>query len=579
MSNDEYSRILLDEYKKYDYLNQHKETQLIKILVSYIKPSFLFKSNILTPIHLGRAVEKENSKDGAITDKDIKWLHENCIGDDDFEENISHVNRRVGFLTGTYWAWKNYEKLGNPDYFGSFGYRRLLGSEFLKKLTEFDLILPNKRNFGSSLKVQFIDNHSNRLFSIMEQALSEIYPEDIKIFKQYFAGKSGFFDEIYIMKKEIFFFFCNWIFPLLFKLLSYDENSFKLSIKDSCKIILYKEMNGDILNNVTNLDKYMQRDIAFIIERLTGLYLYKLSLNKDIRINYQDVIITEKIPLNRTKPMLDNIILGINKYFKPQIINTENSIKFINVVNNYELYSKCVKDNFFIKNIKNIQLIFYDNTKENVRISKRYNDFLNNYDYSSDAWFVFCHQDWQIIDDINVILKTLDKSCIYGPIGSKIETYEDKVIRKLTGFCIEKKINQDDLKITGNYKNEKEITDTFDCQAMIIHSSLVKKYNLRFDENLKWDLYIEDFCINAKLKYKISSYAINICCCHHSNTGWNNIPQSYYDSLKYVNQKYPDKVFAGTVSLIGGKKVVEATKMEILLNKLRQNMELNKTLC
>ena len=52
---------LLDEYKKYDFLN--KEKAKIKILVSYIKPSFLFKSEILTPIHLGRAVEKEISKD------------------------------------------------------------------------------------------------------------------------------------------------------------------------------------------------------------------------------------------------------------------------------------------------------------------------------------------------------------------------------------------------------------------------------------------------------------------------------------------------------------------------------------
>ena len=123
---------LLNEYKKYDYLNQEKNNPLVKIFVSYIKPSFLFKSEILTPIHLGRAVEKENSKDGKITEEDINWLHENCIGDDDFEGNISHVNRRVGFLTGTYWAWKNYEKLGNPEYFGSFGYRRFLQPIFLQ---------------------------------------------------------------------------------------------------------------------------------------------------------------------------------------------------------------------------------------------------------------------------------------------------------------------------------------------------------------------------------------------------------------------------------------------------------------
>ena len=89
---------LLYEYKQYDGINNNKP--LVKILV------------------------RDTSKDGVISDEDIKWLHENCIGDDDFEGNISSVNRRVGLFTGTYWAYKNYEKLGNPVFLGSFGYRK-----------------------------------------------------------------------------------------------------------------------------------------------------------------------------------------------------------------------------------------------------------------------------------------------------------------------------------------------------------------------------------------------------------------------------------------------------------------------
>ena len=48
MSDDEYSRALLDEYKKYDNVNENRTNPLIKILVSYIKPSFLFKSEMMT---------------------------------------------------------------------------------------------------------------------------------------------------------------------------------------------------------------------------------------------------------------------------------------------------------------------------------------------------------------------------------------------------------------------------------------------------------------------------------------------------------------------------------------------------
>jgi hypothetical protein len=45
------------------------------------------------------------------------------IGDDS-GENISHLNRYLNEMTGIYWAWKNYEKMGNPDYFGFMHYRR-----------------------------------------------------------------------------------------------------------------------------------------------------------------------------------------------------------------------------------------------------------------------------------------------------------------------------------------------------------------------------------------------------------------------------------------------------------------------
>ena len=132
-------------YKKYDDLNQNKSS--IKILVSYIKPSFLFKSNILTPIHLGKTVERDSSKDGAQSQSDIEWLHQNCEFNDDFEGGISQYNRRVGFLTGTYWAWKNYEKLGNPDYFGSFGYRRLLNPDFLDDIGGGNMMLFCPKNW------------------------------------------------------------------------------------------------------------------------------------------------------------------------------------------------------------------------------------------------------------------------------------------------------------------------------------------------------------------------------------------------------------------------------------------------
>lgn len=253
-------KILLNEYKKYDYLN--KNTPLVKILVSYIKPAFLFKSEILTPIHLGRVVAKDYSKDGIITDEDLKWLMNKCIGDDDVEGSISHTNRRVGFLTGTYWAWKNYKKLGNPQYFGSFGYRKLLDCNILSKLNKYDLILPNAKQLNvKTNKAIFCDFHCKSLFDSLYSNFKKIHPELLDNFDEYLVCDEGYYDEIYIMKKDLFFEFCEWIFPLLDACLK-DPNCKKVRSDETAMSV----QNFMYLNDL--------RDVAFAMEMYTGFYLY-----------------------------------------------------------------------------------------------------------------------------------------------------------------------------------------------------------------------------------------------------------------------------------------------------------------
>ena len=63
-----------------------------KILVVYHKKTPLYKSDVLVPIHAGRVIAKEKSKDGIISNKDLDWMISNMIGDDT-GDNISKENR------------------------------------------------------------------------------------------------------------------------------------------------------------------------------------------------------------------------------------------------------------------------------------------------------------------------------------------------------------------------------------------------------------------------------------------------------------------------------------------------------
>ena len=290
-----YYGTLLQCYKKYDYLNKNKS--LIKILVSYIQSAFLAKSEILTPIHIGRAVEKESTKYGEITDKDIAWLHENCIGDDDFENNISYLNRRVGFFTGTYWAWKNYEKLGNPEYFGSFGYRRFFFPNFLNDLENYDLILPKKKIFVETIKAQMIKWHGDFAYEAMIDAVKNIIPSEVNDVIDFFDGISSHLLEIYVLKKELFFDYCNWVYKFL-------------------EFFVNKYPNKKITPEI-DIDK---RDIAFLIERLSGYYFYKLTKNTNLK--YKEVYLFEpnfgqiKPIGNENKKILSMLREKVKKDFK-----------------------------------------------------------------------------------------------------------------------------------------------------------------------------------------------------------------------------------------------------------------------
>ena len=331
-------------------------------------------------------------------------------------------------------------------------------------------------------------------------------------------------------------------------------------------INLYKKIKYK-KNFLKEIKEYSESMIAMLLdEDFENIFV---CFKNDI-IAHQKALIDE---LELSQKNFEQYFAYTKKLIKKNLKNKkEDNIYFISVVNNYDLFNHCISQNPYITCCSNIAVIDFDNTKENISIPQRYNSFLDNYDYSEDAWFVFCHCDWELMDDINSVLQNLDKNCIYGPIGSKVVHYKDKTTRIQTGFCYERRRDGSGFRHLGFLKDGVEISDTFDCQCLIVHSSLVKKYNLRFDENLQWDLYAEDFSINAKKIYSVSSYALKLYCCHWS--GYHSYtPASYYESLNYLLKKYPNDVYGGTVSFIGGKEIKKMGQKEELLFRLRSNIQ------
>lgn len=250
----------------------------IKLLICYHKKAPLFKDDILTPIHVGRVNAEKRLDHGS---ENYKWLKENMIGDDT-GDNISDLNDSYNEMTALYWAWKNYDKLGNPDYIGLMHYRRHFVLNEGKKVvyniqhfdpdTYFDIIGYSAEKMTEFVEgcdfvthighVQnvyrhFIENQRKTDIDTVNEIVLEKYPEYKEIMEEYYSGDDSNFCNMNIFSRDLFFKYCEWIFDIL----------------------------GEFEKRVDINEKRF-----FVSERLTGLYMAKLM--KDDSLKYKVVPIS-----------------------------------------------------------------------------------------------------------------------------------------------------------------------------------------------------------------------------------------------------------------------------------------------
>ncbi len=335
-----------------------KNKTSVRILVGCHKPCVLLKSDILTPIHCGRALTAEFSKDGAMSKEDYEWMVSSMIGDDT-GDNISARNRHFAEMSAIYWAWKNYDKLGNPDYVGFCQYRRLLDftNQVEAKRVENGCVM--EPFLPESLALEYEKNcdavvdeiskfdiiHGNLLqgkctcydvfkeFEIPEIGLKEYifhdtlsyveekFPDFKEALRLYSASYEHYCYNCFVMKKELFMEYCSFIFPVLLEME---------------KRINYHEFN---LNG--------QRILAYVSERLTGLFVTKKKLD-GVNVGYKPVVFIEKTDIERpVLPKFKNnnvcVVLSSDNNYAPYLsVTIQSLISHASKEYNYDI---CVLEN------------------------------------------------------------------------------------------------------------------------------------------------------------------------------------------------------------------------------------------
>lgn len=262
-----------------------------EIYAVYHKPDFLLKRWPFVPIHGGRAVATQESKDGNMDAWQQDWLQENLIGDDT-GENISELNRYFSEISVLYWMWKNSGHLGENDFIGLNHYRRLFAwsnleeiagprsyihhlsdnalSKFCHRrdledmLVSHDVLAPMPYHIREPLHMAYKRGHDFSDFQFMLDVVARDYPQ-YRIFAEEYMNESDcFFANIAVMRKKIFQEYCGFMFGVLDKLLA--------NIRE--RKILEKK----------------PRMFGYIAEALTGIFLYAKWKGTDLRFRFLPVL-------------------------------------------------------------------------------------------------------------------------------------------------------------------------------------------------------------------------------------------------------------------------------------------------
>ncbi len=220
----------------------------VKILVSYHDKHRLLKSDILTPIQTGSAVAKKRFT--------------GMLQDDD-GENISLKNPKYAELSAQYWAWKNYDKLGDPDYIGFMHYRRhfILANNFnppvldapiencyqivyVKKMgrtylqdigltdenierevPQYDCICVKECDFSQIGIANSVEDYEKRIFgsqlkdlTLFFELIEHDYPEYMPFVKRLQTTPHKYLYNMFIMRRDLFERYNRFLFSVLAKL-------------------------------------------------------------------------------------------------------------------------------------------------------------------------------------------------------------------------------------------------------------------------------------------------------------------------------------------------------------------------
>ena len=260
----------------------------------------------------------EISKDSkGLSEFEYRWMEEHCIGDDT-GENISEKNRTYCEASILYWMWKNFDKLGNPDYIGFLQYRRLfiLNDNYTRLNSRgniHNLIVEqyfednsqekiglNQKNLEDTLAkydgifcvnntnqtVQdYKENHHSQDVKYWNKAIDIIkndWPQYYEAAMKYNNGTLHAWSNCFVMKKEDFLEYCPFLFDVLSKIDNFASLDYKNMSIEQMRVPAYvsETMLGIFYTYLVDKGKKFKSTHLLYIKKPFETFEEKLDMDK-----------------------------------------------------------------------------------------------------------------------------------------------------------------------------------------------------------------------------------------------------------------------------------------------------------
>lgn len=317
-----------------------KKEPSIKIFVTYKEKHKVLKSDIITPIQTGRAIADE--------------VFEGMIGDDT-GDNISVENPKYNELSAQYWVWKNYDKIGNPDYVGFMHYRRhflfndkkkrpdsrwlpdsdwylferinddymhyLADTYIYKAVDGCDCIVPKPYDYANYMFKNLIEDYKNLYcqkiehFHLMLDTVKTFFPEYSETVEEIRNGSIKYIANMFVMSKKMFFEYCHFLF------------SIEEKVNDKIDSSLY--------------NRYEVRFLGFLGEILLTLFILQKKKEKKYLIKEIDTSFVRNTEEDVLVPKFENGVVlcasSSNEYAPYLSVYLQSIIENSNKNNNYDI--------------------------------------------------------------------------------------------------------------------------------------------------------------------------------------------------------------------------------------------------